>query len=109
MKKDLQFEYPVSHSLHSRYRADQRGISVEHIQEALNYSISYFKQGLIFHIVKNKLLPDKLNKEIRRKIKNLVIIIAGDSGTIITCYRSKNAMHDIKKKSKVLKNYGNVA
>lgn len=109
MINDLQIKYPVLHSNHSSRRAAQRGINNEYIQVALSYSVSWFKQGLIFHVVLNKAIPKDIDPRIRKKIKNMVIIIAGDSNTIITCYRAKKAMHAIKKKSKVLKKYTNAA
>jgi len=115
MKKSLRreiaptFTFPIFHSNHSEVRADQRGIKKTSIQVAMNYCTSFFKQGLIFHVVKNSLIPESLDPNIRKSIMNLVIIIAGDSGTILTCYKEKNAMRQIRKKSKVLKGFANIA
>ena len=96
------FVFPLDHSNHSKKRANQRGINIKYIQLALLYCKSFFKQGLIFHVVQDKLIPKYINPNTIGKIRNLVIVIAGDSGTIITCYKSKHAMHNIKKKSEVL-------
>jgi len=96
------FTFPISHSRHSRQRAIQRKITDDHIQEVLNYSEGIFKQGMIFHYVKTKLLPDNFDPSLRRKIERLVIIIAGDSDTIVTCYETDNPQKWIKKKACIL-------
>jgi len=103
------FMFPVRHSKHSQRRANQRGVKISDIKIAMNFTKSFFKQGLIFHVVQKKLIPKDLSPRIVKKIKNLVIIVAGDSGTIITCYKSENGMRSIKRKSKILVNYTNVA
>ena len=92
----------VEHSTHSMTRASQRGIDMDTIKLGMLYSNEFFKQGLIFYVVKTSYLPDSLTKQQRLKLENLVIVIAGDSNQIITCYKNKNAMHLIKRKSKRL-------
>jgi len=92
------FVFPVTHSKHSKRRSMQRGISEAHIQAALNYSVGFFKQGMIFHVVKSKLIPETFDPSLRQRIQNLVIVIAGDSNKIITCYKSDKPMRWIKRK-----------
>lgn len=113
-RPELKVNYNFYHSKHSRRRSDQRGIKGDHINIALNYSESFFKQGLVFHVVKNNLIPDDLDPKMIKKIKNLVIVMAGDEARILTCYRSKNGMKHIKRKSSQLyvnmnESYNNVA
>lgn len=102
---ELNVEYNIFHSRHSQERTNHRGISKCDIQTALNYSESIFKQGLIFHVVKDKLLPSNLPLDLKHRIQNLVIVMAGDEGKIITSYRSKNGLNHIKRKSKRLEKY----
>ncbi|MEA1875385.1 MAG: hypothetical protein U9N86_00840, partial [Bacteroidota bacterium] len=90
-----QSDYPVSHSRHSHKRASQRAITDEDIQFALDASQSFFKQGLIFHVVKDKLISDKISESMKKRIQHMVIVIAGDSNQILTCYKSRKAMHHI--------------
>jgi hypothetical protein len=104
-KTTKEFTFPVTHSEHSRKRANQRGITEEHIQTALNFSEMFFKQGMIFHAVKTKNIPDDFDPKIRKRIEDLIIVIAGDSDMIITCYWAKNPMRLIKKKSCNLQKY----
>jgi hypothetical protein len=94
--------FPLNFSTHSQKRTSQRGISREYIQIALNYCESFFKQGLIYHIVKDNQLPDTLNPHISEKIRNLVIVIANDSSDVVTCYKSNNAIKNIKRKTDYL-------
>jgi hypothetical protein len=100
-----EFVYPVEHSKHSKRRARQRAITEGHIQAALNYSEGFFKQGMIFHVVKSKLIPETFDPSLRQRIQNLVIVIAGDSNKIITCYKADKPMSWIKKKPKELHKY----
>lgn len=107
-------KYYLQHTIHSRYRASERGITDSDIQTALDYSDSIFKQGLIFHIVKNKLIPNNLPKKQASRIRNMVIVMANDEGKIITCYKSNKASSHIRKKSKRLQynsstQYSNIA
>jgi hypothetical protein len=95
-------KYYLKHSLHSQCRASERGITDNDIQIALDFSESIFKQGLIFHIVMDKLIPSNLPKKQVSRIKNMVIVMANDEPRIITCYKSNKALSKIRKKSKRL-------
>ena len=53
--------FPLDYSNHSKRRTDQRGININYIQLALLYCKSFFKQGLIFHVVQDKLIPKYIN------------------------------------------------
>ena len=109
MKKQGHFkqhiEYNFQHSVHSNSRANERDIRDEDIQVALNYSETFFKQGLIFHVVKDKLIPNNLPPRVSSRIRNLVVVIAGDEGRVLTCYRSHKAFARIKRKPKRLARY----
>ena len=97
-----------SHSQHSFKRANQRNISSRNISEVIEYGKAFFKQGLVFYVLGEHNLPKSLNQN--DKSKNIVVIIAGDSNTILTCYRSKNPYKHIKKKQKTLvKQYVNAS
>jgi len=97
----------VKHSNHSKSRAKQRGLTMETIKLAMLYSIAFFKQGMLFYVVKNSDLPKSFIGKQRNELKNIVVVVSGNSGEIITCYKDKNAMHNIKKKGKIL--FKNVA
>lgn len=102
---NIKIEYNIQHTFHSHARCVERNINDSDIQEALNYSESFFKQGLIIHVVKDRLIPESLNQNIVSRIRNLVIIVSGDEPQIVTCYRSANAFRRIKRKSNRLSRY----
>ena len=100
--EDIAEQVQLKHSNHSRARAGQRALPMDLIQLALLYSISFFKQGLIFYVVKNSDLPNSFSKRQKHELKNMVVSVSIKNNEIITCYKNKKAMHHIKKKSKRL-------
>ena len=89
------------HSNHSFIRACQRGIGLSKIALALEYGHTYFKQGLNYYVLGEKDIPEYLSKE-RSHLKNIVVIVAGDSNQVITSYKSNNPFKQVKQKSKDL-------
>ena len=98
-----QYNYSMMHSNHSKKRAAQRGFTETDILDALDYSEVIRKQGLFFYTVTNSKLPDALPEKRRKKLNNLVVVVSGDSDSIITCYKSRNNIKHIKKKGIILK------
>ena len=97
------FQMTLTH--HSSERMTQRNITSEALEIALIYGKTFFKQGFIFYVLGEKNLPERLNAQLRKKCKNLVIVVSGDSDEIVTSYRSKNPFKHIKKKTKRLSRY----
>ena len=89
-----------NHSQHSYERSNQRNISSFKIAQTIEYGTAYFKQGLIFYILGDKNMPNITLK--KNKSSNLIVVVAGDSNTILTCYRSRKPFKHIKKKQKNL-------
>ncbi len=97
------------HSNHSFQRAAQRGIDYAMIQTIVEYGEAIFKQGMVFYVLGNKDKPDgRLSKD-WKKFQNLVVVVAGDSNQIITCYRNSNPYKYIRKKTKELSKLTNGA
>jgi hypothetical protein len=98
-------DFNFKHTSHSFLKASQRGISSKKLNAALQYGETIYKQGLIYFILGENNIPDSLIKE-KDKLKNTVVVVAGDSNKVITCYRSANPFRNIKHKSKrVFNNY----
>ena len=93
-----------NHSYHSFKRANERNINPENISDVIEYGKAFFKQGLVFYVLGEHQLPDELIQKGHDKSQNIVVVIAGDSNTILTCYRSKNPFKHIKNKQKYLGN-----
>jgi hypothetical protein len=105
-RKGLDFNF--SHTQHSNKRSCQRGINKDKIIIALEYGKATFKQGLLYYVLGEKDIPAHLQQE-KNKFMNIVVIVSGDSNEIVTCYRSKNAVKNIKLKPKELRKYLNCA
>lgn len=100
-QKSITLEY--EHTKHSLKRAKQRALTNNQISFALGNGKEVCKQGLIFYIVGNQVNSNNnLNKQDIKKIKNLVVVVAEDSNTIITCYRNNSPFKHINKKPKKL-------
>jgi hypothetical protein len=91
--------FTFRHSNHSLERASQRGISSEKLNVALAYGKPYHRQGYIFYVLGENDIPDFLLKE-RNRLKNTIVMVDGDSGLVITCYRCSEPHKLIKNKSK---------
>lgn len=90
------------HTYHSLTRAKQRNIYSKNISIAIEYGQEFFKQGLVFYVLGENNLPKNISHSERKKYENIVVVVSGDSNTILTCYRSKNPFKHIKKKQKNL-------
>jgi hypothetical protein len=88
-----------NHSQHSFRRANERNIKSKNIADVIEYGKAFFKQGMIFYVLGEQQLPDA---KVQEDSQNMVIVVAGDSNTILTCYRSENPFKHIKKKQKNL-------
>lgn len=84
---------------HAMSRADQRAIDDQMIRLTVLYGTEFFKQGLTFYVMRLKDIPSWIDKPLSEKLNNLVVVCAGDSSEVITCYRSKNCTKHLKRKS----------
>jgi hypothetical protein len=94
-------EFKFEHTVHSASRANQRGVTDLQISTALQYGDAVRKQGLIYYILGQNNIPASLQRE-KAKLKNIIVIVAGDSNQVITCYRTSNPFKYIRQKSKRL-------
>ena len=91
----------LHHTVHSRSRAAQRGIDHDRIDTVMVYGESVYKQGRIFMYLGKDQVPDHLARH-RDKYANTVVVLAGDSETVITCYRCPNPAKHLRLKQKNL-------
>ena len=88
-------------SRHCMQRASQRGIQADAIAIALEFGRVYCRQGMLFHVLGKRQLPQALRHEWER-LRHTVVVLAEDDTTLITAYRSDNPFRKIKRKPKVL-------
>lgn len=91
----------LNHTVHSRARAAQRGIDHDRIDTVMVYGESVYKQGMVFVYLGKDQVPKHLVRH-RDKYANTVVVLAGDSGTVITCYRCPNPAKHLRLKQKNL-------
>lgn len=96
------FNWNMNLSHHSQIRSRQRGLTSDLINLAMDYSVAFFKQGLIFFAVVRKLLPDNMDPRLRERLNNVVVVVSPGSNEIVTCYKSGSAVHNLKRKMKRL-------
>lgn len=97
-KMKNEYRYAWSLTNHCETRMAQRGLNYEHLLMAMEYGKMIFKQGLTFYVVTRRSLPGGLDSSLASKLDNLVVVVSAD-GAIITCYKSKNAIKHIRRKS----------
>lgn len=89
---------------HASLRMAQRGISDPQVNDTIRYGKKIYRQGLVFHIMRDKDIPDGFSAKQRGQLKRMVVVTAGDgTGTVITVYRSSKALKNIRCKSKMLR------
>jgi hypothetical protein len=89
------------YSRHCLQRAAQRGIQADAIAITLEFGRVYFRQGMFFHVLGKKELPNTFIHEWER-LRHTVVVLSGDDFTLITAYRADNPFRKIRRKSKVL-------
>lgn len=93
--------FEFMHSAHSLERASQRAINDFRIKIALVYGDTVRKQGYEYCILGEDRIPEDLLRY-KDKLKNTVVVMDGNSDTLVTCYRAKEPYKQIRKKSKML-------
>lgn len=88
---------------HSLVRSKQRGIDIDSIVFAMTFGELIQKQGRIFCVVKSKQIPNEFIGK-QAKYLNMVVILNKEQDTVITAYKSKDAMRVVNKKKKYQKN-----
>ena len=86
---------------HASKRAAQRGISDSMIAAAINYGEVIYRQGLRYFICLERNLFGLLPPALIGHYRNTVVIL-GAHNEIITCYKNRDAISNIRRKSKQL-------
>ena len=90
-----------NHTNHSTKRASQLGINDNVISTIIKDGDTIHKQGLRFQYVQRDQL-DYYKTDFRDRLENVVVVLAGDSDTVITCYKNRDAVKKIRRKPKRL-------
>lgn len=86
----------LKYTQHAVLRMSQRGISKEDIALVIQKGTWHRKTGVIFIIMRQKNIKTKDEE----RLKNLTVVLAKDGSNILTVYKNKRSLRDIKRKSK---------
>ncbi|MCH8555014.1 MAG: DUF4258 domain-containing protein [Schleiferiaceae bacterium] len=89
-------------SFHSRQRMSQRGLGQHLVQMVIRYGEVIHKQGLKFYFVTRKMIQANTDLE---QAADLMVVVSGASGAVLTTYRNPRAIRRVKKKPKRLAIY----
>lgn len=96
------YEILVEISKHARHRGAQSNLCEYDLDLVRRYGVLERRTGVKFYFVGRREVERYRRVEPRlRKLHDLVVIIAGDDTTVITVYRNRHALRDIRRKSKV--------
>ncbi|RLD43968.1 MAG: hypothetical protein DRI86_08705 [Bacteroidetes bacterium] len=94
-------QHRLDYSKHANRRASQRGVSKSTMRTLVRNGNVIRKQGLRYYYMTNNELK-YFEKDLQDEMRNLVVLMAGDSDMVITCYKNESALKKIKHKSKRL-------
>lgn len=92
----MQNVFPANFSNHSLKRINMRRIDQRYIDICLNYGKKIYRTGIVFYVLLKKTV-DKLH--LPKEIEGLCILVAHDN-TIITVYKNRDAISEVKKLNK---------
>jgi hypothetical protein len=96
----LRKEVMMKFTNHALIRMNQRKISDKMLKLALRYGCVIYNAGAKFVFVRKKDVPEDLPKAVAEKIEGIVIVINPVDETIVTVYKNKDALREIKRKIK---------
>lgn len=80
---------------HAEIRLNQRGITPDAVDFALDHGVRIRKQGCVFYYVRNKDIKNPRQERFR-----YLVVICDQLGDVITAYKNPDGMKQIKKKGK---------
>lgn len=93
-------EFSFNCTKHLQHRAAQRGLAYDRMLKVIEYGEAVFKQGLTFYTVTKRAFPAYARPDDLERLNNWVVVVK--DSVVITCYRAKNGIRHIRRKSAVL-------
>lgn len=94
-------DFSIHLSKHAVKRVSQRGIESYKLAIVLEHGEVFMKQGLIYYVLGENNIPSQYSV-MSSCLKNIVVVCNGQTGEVITVYRSARPFSRIKHKSKRL-------
>ena len=89
----------IARTLHSQTRMAQRGISPADIAFVRDYGRLTHKTGVQFYFLGRRDIPDAMRRAFGH-LEGTTLIVAADGRVMVTCYRDRTAIAEIKRKDK---------
>jgi len=88
-------------SRHASERASQRNLSHDDLAFVMQYGQEIHRAGALFIFLGHRHIPKQFrgNRNIMR-LAGTALVVSSDCQQVITAYRNRNAIRDIKRKSK---------
>lgn len=88
-------------SRHGAERAAQRNISPEDMDFVLQYGQEIHRSGAIFVFLGRRDIPESMARRSRAdRLVGTTILLSSDEECVITAYRNRKALREIKRKDK---------
>lgn len=100
--KKVMGEYKFTHTKHSFQRCLERNIKAAQLLTVLVFGIQIQKQNLVFHIASRQCTAQCIDSSAKKQLEGLVVVTDSTQSVIITCYRNKHSLKNIRKKLKHL-------
>lgn len=84
---------------HAEQRRARRNLSIQDIHYVMDNGTSLLKTGVEFVFLRKKDIP--VNDQADNRLRRLegTVLLFGNDGTIVTCYRNRRALSDIQRKN----------
>ncbi|MDQ3927816.1 MAG: hypothetical protein M3328_01585 [Chloroflexota bacterium] len=87
---------------HARHRGAQSNLRASDMELVRQYGILEYRTGVRFYILRRRDVASYREVEPRlAKLHDLVMIVSGDGTTVITVYRNRKALREIRRKPKM--------
>ncbi len=89
-------------SAHARQRGAQSNLRVSDMELIRRYGVVEYRTGVRFYVLRRRDVERHRHVEPRlTKLHDIVMIVSGDDTTVITVYRNKKALREIRHKPKM--------
>ncbi len=89
-------------SEHARHRGAQSNLCATDMELVRRYGVLEYRTGVRFYILRRRDVERHRGVEPRlAKLHDIVLIVSSDGTTVITVYRNRKALRDIKRKPKL--------
>lgn len=85
---------------HAEHRISQRGIAPELVAIVMRHGTRVFNGGCLFIFMRQKDVPANISGSARDKLEGITLLLDPTTKRLITAYRNRNALRDIKRKRK---------